>query len=457
MKKPTKSYEIDMVNGPLLGKILLFAVPLMLSSILQLLFNAADIIVVGQYAGKQALAAVGSTTAFINLLINLFIGLSVGANATVARYAGEKKDDDVNRTVHTAIAMSLISGAILCVVGVVCTRIIMELMGSPADVIDQSVLYLRIYFLGMPALMLYNFGSAVLRAIGDTKRPLYYLLIAGIVNVVFNLFFVIVCNLSVAGVALATILSEIISAFFVIRCLMRTEGACHLDLKRLKIYREKLKLIINIGIPAGLQGVLFSLSNVMIQASVNSFGSVVMAGNTAAANIEGFVYAAMNAFQQTVMSFTSQNYGARQEERIKKIAVLCVVLVSITGLALGWSAYLLGTQLLKIYSPDPAVIKIGLLRMGIICTMYFLCGIMDTMVGALRGLGIAVMPMIVSLIGACGLRIIWLYTIFEWNHTLFTLYLSYPITWLITASVHVICYIGVYKKLFKKKQALPEL
>lgn len=442
-----KSYQIDMCNGSLWSKILLFSFPLMLSSILQLLFNAADLIVVGQYAGEQALAAVGSTTAFVNLLINLFVGLSVGANATVARYAGEKKEDEVSKTVHTAILISVVSGIVLSMIGILFTRAILEWMGSPEDVIHQSVLYLRIYFLGMPSLMLYNFGSAILRAVGDTKRPLYYLSFAGVVNVICNLFFVIVCKWSVAGVGLATILSETISAFFVIRCLRNTEGGCHLDFKKLKIQKEKLIQILQIGIPAGLQGILFSLSNVMIQSAVNSFGSIVMAGNTAAANIEGFIYAAMNSFQQASMSFTSQNYGAGKIERIGRVSVICVFLVTITGIVLGMGAFFLGEPLLGIYSPDQKVIQIGILRLGIICTPYCICGIMDTMVGSLRGLGKAVVPMLVSLVGVCGLRIVWIYTVFSWERDLKTLYLSYPITWAVTAVVHTVCFLILYRRM----------
>ncbi len=447
-----RSYEIDMCNGPLLGKIVLFSMPLMLSGILQLLFNAADIIVVGQYAGQQALAAVGATTSFINLLVNLFIGLSVGSNAIVARLYGEDRGEDVSRTVHTAIAMSFVSGGILCVVGILSAKGIMELMGTPADVIDLSVLYLRIIFIGMPSVMVYNFASSVLRSIGDTKRPLYFLLLSGILNVILNLFFVIVCKMSVAGVALATIISETLSAVLVIRSLMATDGPCRLNMKRLKIYKDKLYLILRIGIPAGLQGVLFSISNVMIQASVNSFGSVVVAGNTAASNLENFVYTSMNSFQQSSMSFVSQNFGAQKPKRIKQATIICLLMVTAVGIVLGVGGFLLGRPLLRIYSPDEEVIRIGMIRMGVICVTYFLCGIMDTMVGALRGLGYAVMPMFVSLIGACGLRIVWIYTIFAWDRDLMTLYISYPVTWTVTAVAHIICFIVIYRKLFSKKK-----
>lgn len=445
-----KNYEIDMCNGPLLGKILLFSLPLMLSSILQLLFNAADMIVVGRYAGSESLAAVGATGALINLLINVFIGLSVGANVMVARNYGAKKERAVSETVHTSIATSLFSGVFLAVIGIFLSRPLLGLMGTPADVIDQATIYMQIYFAGMPAIMLYNFGSSILRAIGDTKRPLYYLTLAGIVNVILNLFFVIVLKMAVAGVALATVISQCISAALIMRCLMKSEGCFHLSLRNLKIHWKRLSPIMQIGLPAGIQGAIFSLSNVLIQSSVNSFGSVAMAGNTAASNIEGFIYVAMNAFHQTALSFTSQNFGAGKYDRIKKISVLCIASVTITGVVLGFGAWMLGTPLLGIYTSDPAVIEFGMKRLTIIATTYFLCGIMDVLVGLLRGLGASVMPMIVSLAGACGLRIIWIFTLFQWNRTLTTLYISYPVSWFVTAAVHTICFLFLFKKVVRE-------
>ena len=429
MKK--QSYEIDMCHGPLLGKILLFSLPLMLSSILQLLFNAADMIVVGRYAGSQALAAVGATGALINLLINVFMGLSVGVNVMVARYYGGKKEEAVSETVHTAVLTSLISGVILTVLGITLCHPLLALMGTPEDVIDQSTVYMRIYFAGMPVIMLYNFGSSILRAIGDTKRPLYFLTLAGVVNVILNLFFVIVLHMGVAGVATATVLSQCISAFLILLCLMRSDGCFRLYLKKLRFHWKRLAPIMQIG------------------SSVNSFGSMVMAGNTAAANIEGFVYVAMNAFHQTALSFTSQNFGARNFDRIKKIFLLCVLCVTVTGLLLGIGAWLFGAPLLGIYTDNPEVVKFGMLRLSIICTTYFTCGIMDVMVGFLRGVGSSIMPMIVSLAGACGLRIIWIFTIFQWNRTMTTLYISYPVSWTLTASVHMICFFILFGKLQK--------
>lgn len=453
-KRGSGSYEMDMCNGPLLGKIIMFAVPLMLSGILQLLFNAADIVVAGRFAGNEALAAVGSTGSLINLLINVFIGLSIGTNVLVAQYYGAKRDKDVSETIHTAILTSLICGTVLIVIGISLAKIMLIWMGTPDDVLDQATLYMRIYFVGMPVMMLYNFGSAVLRAVGDTRRPLYFLLLAGAVNVVLNLFFVIVFGMGVAGVAVATVISQAISAILVLRCLMKSEGCLRVHWKSLKIHKHKLLRMIRIGVPAGMQGAIFSISNVLIQSSINSFGSLTMAGNTAASNIEGFVYNAMNAFHQTALSFTSQNLGGGKPERIKRVALLCQVLVFAVGFVMGMGAYLLGNQLLHIYSTDAQVISFGLQRMRIICTTYFFCGMMDTMVGALRGLGYSIMPMIVSLMGSCVLRIVWVFTIFAWNPTLFVLYLSYPISWVLTWSAHVVCYFAEKKKWDRKPDLL---
>ena len=443
----SKSYEMDMCNGPLLSKILAFSFPLMLTGILQVLYNAADIVVVGQYVGSVALAAVGSTGSLINLITNLFIGLSVGTSVMVAQYYGANAHKDVSEAVHTSIAVAGISGVILGVFGIVMAKPLLRLMGSPDDVLDHATLYMRIYFVGMPAFMLYNFGASVLRAIGDTRRPLYFLTISGLVNVCFNLLFVIVFGMGVDGVAWPTVISQYLSAAMVLYCLMHSSGSIHLNIKRLTVKKDKLLSMIRIGLPAGLQGSLFSISNVLIQSAINSFGSVVMAGNAAAANIEGFVYTSMNAIYQAAVTFTSQNMGAKRYERINRIAGLCALSVTTIGLVIGWLAYLFAPQLLGVYSSDPEVIRMGMLRMEIICTTYFTCGLMDMLVGVLRGLGYSVVPMIVSLAGACGLRILWIYTIFAWHHDLTTLYLSYPISWIITAAMHLITYIYVKKKL----------
>lgn len=439
-----------MCSGPIFSKVLIYAFPLMLSGILQLLFNAADVIVVGRFAGSQSLAAVGSTSALINLLINIFVGLSVGVNVIVAQYYGAKKEDDVNETVHTAVAISLISGVFLIFVGFLASRPLLELMGTPDDVIDKSTIYMRIYFAGMPVIMLYNFGSAILRAVGDTRRPLYYLSAAGAVNVVLNIFFVTQFHMDVAGVALATVLSQVISAGLVTRCLIRHDGCLKLGLRDLRISMSKFKRILKVGLPAGMQGAIFSISNVLIQSSVNSFGSIAMAGNTTSQNIEGFIYTAMNAVYQTNLSFTSQNYGGKKFGRINRITLTCIGVVTAAGLVLGLSAYACGEFLIGIYSSDPEVIRYGLKRLTIFGFTYFICGIMDTMVGAIRGLGYSVLPMCVSLTGACAFRIVWIYTVFQWSRSLTTLYLSYPASWTITAAAHVICFLMIRRKLPKE-------
>lgn len=444
-----KSYEIDMCSGPLFSKILLFVVPLMISSILQLLFNAADMVVVGRFAGSTALAAVGANASLINMLTNLFIGFSVGANVLVARFYGAKREEDISETVHSAVVLSLVCGLGLMVFGMAVAPRILVLMGTPHDVLSQAVLYIRIYFAGMPVILLYNFGSSVLRAVGDTQRPLYYLFGAGVVNIILNLIFVIGFHLGVAGVALATVISQVVSAGLILRCLMHMEGGCRVEWKKLRMKKEKVMQIVRIGLPAGLQGTVFSLSNVLIQSSVNSFGSVAMAGNTAAQNIEGFIYMAMNACHQTALSFTSQNFGAGNYKRIGKVLLECLAMVTVVGLVMGWSAYLCGNQLLGIYSSDAGVIEVGLLRLSVICTTYCLCGIMDVMVGELRGLGYAFLPMIVSLLGACGFRILWIFTVFQSHRSLWVLYISYPVSWVLTGAVHMICYIFVRRKLFR--------
>ena len=440
-----RSYEIDMCSGPLIPKILQFSVPLMLSGILQLLFNAADIIVVGQFTGSQAMAAVGSTGSLNNLIINIFIGLSIGSSVLMARYYGAKEERNIHELVHTSVLLSLLSGSVLIVLGLILARPLLTLMGTPYDVIDQAVLYMRIVFLGMPALMTYDFGAGILRAIGDTRRPLAYLFTAGVINVFLNLFFVIVFGMGVAGVALATIISQYTSAALVIRCMMRSDTAYKLSLRELRIYRNKLSQILRIGLPAGVQGAVFSISNVLIQASINSFGSIAVAGNTAASNIEGFVYTSMNAIYQASTNFTSQNVGARKTERIVPVLFSCLMIVTAVGVVLGGAATLFGRQLLGIYSSDPEVIQYGLGRLHVVCLTYFLCGLMDTACGSIRGLGYSIAPTIVSLTGACGLRIVWIYTLFRMDHTLFNLYLSYPVSWLVTFLIHMICFMFFYR------------
>lgn len=455
MSSKTKQYEMDMCSGPILRKTLMFALPLMLSSILQLLFNAADIVVVGKFAGDNSLAAVGSNTALINLLTNLFIGLSIGANVVAARHYGAKAWDDLRRTVHTAMLLSMLSGALLLVLGVIGAEQMLIWMQTPEEVLPLATVYLRIYFLGMISTMVYNFGSALLRAVGDTKRPLYFLLCAGIINVILNLLFVIGFQMDVMGVAIATVISETVSALLVLRCLVKEKGGIHLELRAMRIDRKKMLQILRIGLPAGFQGVVFALSNVVIQSSVNIFGNIVVAGNSAAANLEGFVYMAMNAFYQTTLSFVSQNYGAGEQKRINRIVLLGETCVIVTGTLLGNMVVFFGNDLLQIYSNNPEVIAAGMVRLHYISMIYALCGIMDVMVGALRGIGYSIMPMIVSIVGVCVLRLIWLATVFQIPefHKIETVYLSYPVTWILTSLVYIVFFVWIRIRSARKKSA----
>lgn len=452
-KRRKSSYEIDMVNGPLLGKIIRFAIPLMLSGVLQLFFNAADIVVVGRFAGPTALAAVGSTGSLINLIVNIFMGLSVGTNVLVARYYGARDMKNLSETVHTAVLSSLICGVALIFIGGFLAQPMLRLMGSPEDVIDQATLYVRIYFVGMPAMMLYNFGAAILRSVGDTKRPLYFLMISGVLNVGLNLILVICFDLGVAGVAIATVASQVLSAALVLICLVKSDAPYRVELKKLHIYKDKLGGMVRIGLPAGMQGSVFAISNVLIQSSINSFGSTVMAGSTAAGNIEGFVYIAMNAFYQTALSFTGQNMGAKKYDRVGKIMRTCVLCVASIGAFLGALCMLFARPLLSIYTTDPQVIEYGVNRMLLVCLPYFICGVMDTLVGSMRGMGYSILPMIVSLTGACALRVVWILTIFAATPTLTVLFMSYPISWTVTALAHFTCFLIAYRKLKSKEKA----
>lgn len=440
------SYEINMTEGPLLGKLIQFSIPLALSGILQLLFNAADIVVVGRFAGSHALAAVGSTGALNMLIVNLFMGLSIGVNVLCARFYGAGQNRDLKETVHTAVLIAALSGFVLIFLGIGLSRPLLRLMDTPANVIDHSVLYMRIIFAGMPASMLYNFGSAILRAVGDTQRPLYFLLTAGIINVALNLFFVIVLHMGVAGVALATVLSQCVSAGLVILCLTRSEGPYRLFLKELKIYGPKLRDMTKIGIPAGIQSSMFSISNVLIQSTVNSFGSVAMAGSTAAGNIEGFLFTSLDAFTQGAQSFVGQNYGAKKMERVRKTVLLCVGLVTALGLLLGVSAYLAGDALLSIYSTDPAVIAFGRQRMLINCVFYFSIGPMNIFVGGMRGMGHSMAPMLDTVFGTCVLRVLWVYTVFAMWPAWTVLFASYPVSWTLTGVLTGISYFVIKKK-----------
>lgn len=440
----------NMIQGPTFLKMVRFSVPVILSGILQLLFNAADIIVVGNFAGDESLAAVGSTSSLINLFTNVFIGLSVGTNVLIAHFIGSGDEKHVTKTVHTSMVIGSICGIFLSIAGFFLSKNVLLLMGSPDDVIGLATLYLKIYFLGMPALLIYNFGAAILRAVGDTKRPLYFLTASGILNVVLNLILVIVFSMGVAGVGIATVVSQYLSAILIVRSLMREEGILKLEFSKLSIDKNVLSRIIAIGIPAGLQGTIFSISNVVIQSTVNSFGSSVIAGNSAAMNIEGFVYMAMNAVYQTAITFVGQNYGAGKKKRVLKCTLQCELIVFIVGLLFGNLCFLFRNGLLHIYSDSQAVIDAGKVRCMYILPIYFLCGLMDVMVGALRGIGQSVAPMITSIVGACLLRLVWVATVFKLNPTTGMLYISYPISWTITLLAHISFFVCFYKRISEK-------
>ena len=438
-------YEIDMCNGTLMDKLISFSLPLMLSGILQLLFNAVDIIVVGRFTGSQALAAVGSTTALINILTNLFIGISLGANVLAARFYASGKEKEMSETVHTSITLALISGLVMALAGVLLARFALNLMGTPNDVIDQSVLYMRIYFLGMPFFMLYNYGAAILRAVGDTKRPLFFLVISGMTNAVLNLVLVIVFHMGVAGVAIGTIVSQLISSILVLRCLYTSNTSYRLYFSKLGIKTQYLKQIFQVGIPAGIQSTVINLSNALLQSSVNSFGSVAMAGYTAANNIFGFLYMSVNAVTQSCMSFTSQNYGVKKLKRMDRVLLDCMILSVGVTLTLGCGAYFFGPELLKIYTSDADVIRCGVEVLAFTTVPYFCCGIMDLLPGALRGMGYSGVPMILSIIGTVGTRIVWIFGLFPAHRSLSFLFISYPVSWILTILMQAVCFCFVRK------------
>jgi len=426
-----------------MDKLISFALPLMISGILQLAFNAVDIIVVGQFSGSKSLAAVGSTTALINVFVNLFMGISLGANVLAARFYAAGKDKEMSKTVHTAIMIALISGIVMGVVGVIFARGALEIMGTPDDVIGLSTIYMRIYFCGMPFFMLYNYGAAILRAVGDTRRPLLFLVVAGVTNAVLNMILVIVFHLGVAGVAIATIISQLISCILVLRCLYMTDSSYQLRFSRLCMKKFYLVQIFQVGIPAGVQSTVINISNALLQSSVNSFGSTAMAGYTAANNILGFLYASVNAVTQACMSFTSQNYGVGKYKRMDRVLLDCGILSFVIALVLGCGSYMCGGEILKVYTEDPEVIRCGVEILSITTVPYFLCGIMDLFPGALRGMGHSGVPMILSIIGTVGTRIVWIFWIFPQHRSLYTLFISYPASWFITIVLQVICFVFV--------------
>lgn len=443
-------YEIDMCNGSILDKLISFSIPLMLSGILQLLFNAVDIIVVGRFTGSEALAAVGSTTALINVFVNFFIGISLGSNVLAARFYAAGKDQEMSETVHTAITLALISGVVMGIVGVVSAKGALQLMDTPDNVLNLSTLYMRIYFVGMPFFMLYNYGAAILRAVGDTKRPLMFLIVSGATNVVLNLILVIRFHMGVAGVAIATVISQGISCVLVLRCLYYSEGSYQLRFSKLGMKARYVKQIFQVGVPAGIQSTIINFSNVLLQSSVNSFGSVAMAGYTAANNILGFLYVSVNSITQACMSFTSQNYGVRKFKRMDKILMECLGLTMVVALVLGGGSYLFGSELMHIYTKSADVVACGTDIMLYTTVTYFLCGIMDLFPGALRGMGHSAVPMILSVIGTVGTRIVWIYWVFPQHRALDFLFISYPVSWILTIIMQVICFYFVRKKVHGK-------
>ena len=444
-------YEIDMCNGTLMDKLISFALPLMLSGMLQLMFNAVDIIVVGRFTGSTALAAVGSTTALISTFTNLFIGVSLGANVLAARFYATGKAKEMSETVHTAIALAAISGVVMCIIGIAAAREALVLIDTPDDVIGQAALYLRLYFCGMPFFMLYNYGAAILRAVGDTKRPLMYLIIAGSTNAVLDLVLVIIFKMGVAGVAIGTVTSQLISCILVIRCLMTTESDYKLRIRDLRIRKYYLLQILSVGLPAGIQSTVINFSNVLLQSSVNSFGEIAMAGYTAAKNILGFLYVSVNSITQACMSFTSQNYGVRKFKRMDKVLIDCMILSVIVSVVIGGGSYILGRQILGIYTNQSEVIECGMEILSISTIPYFLCGIMDMLPGAMRGVGYSAVPMVLSIVGTVGTRLVWIYGVFPSHRSLYELFISYPASWFITIVMQAICLVFVRKKVRNKE------
>ena len=443
----------NLTEGPILSKIILFTLPLIATAILQLLFNTADTIVVGRWGGdtpeecNTALAAVGSCGALINLIVNLFFGLSVGAGVCVAHDIGAKQYEEVSKTVHTSVLASLICGLVVTIFGLFMARPLLAVMGTDPEVLDQAVPYMCAYFCGMPANMLYNYCASMLRSSGDTTRPLIFLSVAGIVNVVLNLIMVIVFHLGAVGVGIATAVSQWISCILIVLFMMKSDGPCKIEWKKFHIDPQKFRKIVTIGLPAGLQGTLFSLSNVLIQSSINSFGKIVVAGNTAASNIDGYIYATQNALYHTALTFVGQNMGAKKFDRLKKCIVWCAVVVTVVGVCVGSFAFIFGEPLLRIFAPEADdVVSAGMIRLSIMGSCYFLCGLMGVGCGVMRGLGKSILPMIVSLLGSCVFRIVWIYTVFAIFPTLFMLYLSYPISWTLTALTHYICCFLILKK-----------
>ena len=450
--KNNKKYEIDMTNGTIMDKLITFSLPLMLSGILQLMFNAVDIIVVGQFSGSRPLAAVGSTSALINVFTNFFIGISLGTNVLAARFFASGKIKEMSDTVHTSILFAAISGVVMMIVGLLFSRFALELMETPDEVIDMAALYLKIYFVGVPFFMLYNYGAAVLRAVGDTRRPLVFLVISGTVNAILNVILVVAFHLDVEGVAIATVISQMISCVLVLRCLCKTDAGYKLHFSKLSINGKYLRQIFQVGVPAGIQSTVINFSNVLLQSSVNSFGQIEMAGYTAANNLLGFLYTSINSVTQACMSFTSQNYGVKKTKRMDRVLVDCIILSILIATVMGGAFYVFGPQILSVYNKEPDVIKSGMEILSFTTLTYFLCGIMDLFPGAMRGMGHSGVPMILSIIGTVGTRIFWIYVVFPRNRALDVLFISYPVSWGLTIAMQVCCFILVRRKVHREIQ-----
>ena len=447
-----KKHTVDMTKGSIFRHIIVFALPIMLSGILQSLYNAADMIVVGKFAGKQSMAAVGSTTSAINLLLNIFIGLSSATNVIVARKFGAGNKNGVFKSVHTAITVCFAGGAVVTLLGVLLSKQVLLWMNSPSDVIELATLYMRVYFLGIPAVLLYNFGSAILRSVGDSKRPTLFLMISGLINVTLNLVFVIVFKMDVAGVALATIISQLFSAILVLRCLVKTDECYKLEFKKLKIFASEFKEMLMLGIPAGIQGSLFSISNVIIQSSINSVGSDAMAGNSAASSIEGIVYIALNAFFHATLTFVGQNYGAHDFKRIRKGVGIGLITAFVTGVIVGSISVIFSEFFVQFYTNSEHVSQIACQRVKYVCIAYFLCGMMEVGTGSLRGIGVATRAMLICVAGVCGIRIITTMAFAPYKEVadLIPLYLSYPVSWALTGGMLLTTFFIILRKREKR-------
>ena len=441
---------IEICTGPLLVNIFRFAVPIILSGLLQTLFNTVDAAVVGRFGSATALASVGSTASLTHLLVNVFLGMSVGAGVAVAQAIGAGDREHVRRTISTSVALSLLCGVLVAVIGVLFSRTFLRLMGSPEEILDGAATYMRIYFAGMPAIMIFNFGSSILRSMGDTRRPLYFLLCAGAVNVALNLVFVILLHMDVAGVALATVLSQCGAAVMVFLCLTHLPHDVRLEPGRFRMDAKCLWKILRIGVPAGLQSCLFSFSNVIIQSSVNSLGALAVSANAAATNLDNFVYIAMNGVSQSATTFVGQNYGAHDLRRVRRATADTAIATLVVGCAMGVLEALFAKTLLRLFTTDSAVIAVGMQRLEITATTYYLCGLTEVLSGALRGTGRSFLPMCVTLLGVGGLRILWVYTVFPLVPSLGTLYWAYPLSWIATTAVLLCCCLVAFAKEEKK-------